>query len=115
MSRSKPTLVPGAYEALITNTLSQALEQQSAEPLLLKLDEAESAGRLAHHLASVIESALESLPSAGRLDAQVDIANKVLQWLAERGHADSQAAVEVPVHILRQVSEKLLSGQTPPP
>ena len=115
MSGPGDPLLPGAYEALVTRALAQAIADHPGTQSTVALDGAEAAGRLAHHLAGLIETALASMPAARRPAAQVELANRLVEWLGEAGHGDARDVVEAPPRVLRLVTEGLLPGQAPPP
>ncbi len=115
MSESGEPLLPGAYEALVTLGLERAIREHPETPSTVPLDRAEASGRLAHHLANLIEAALASVPAAHRPAAQVELANRIVEWLGEAGHGDARDAVATPPRVLRLVTEGLLPGQTAPP
>lgn len=108
-------LLPGAYESLVTRALARAIDGLPVEPSTVKLDEAEAAGRLTHHLAGLIEAALASVPAARRPAAQVELANRLVEWLGSVGHEAADEVVVMPPRVLRLVTEGLLPGQAAPP
>ncbi|MGI9016455.1 MAG: DUF3427 domain-containing protein [Euzebya sp.] len=107
----------GAYEALVTSAIREALNAVPLHSVEGPLDEAESADRLAHHLRTAIHHHLTSLPTTKRRAAQVTLTNDLLAWLQDRldvANATNGQQILQPPRVLRQVNLPLLPGQTPP-
>jgi HKD family nuclease len=82
---------PGVYETLVTELLAERLAASlhADTAAVSDLRNAEAADRLAHHLASVVERVIDSLPEAGRADAGVRLVRTLLDTLAARLNDDA--------------------------
>jgi len=104
----------GAYEAVLTSRLERLLRGLEHRTQLPPLHEEEVAARFAEHLRSILQRALSSLPSKGRRDAQLALANDLVQWLMARGVDADDEALTSPPRVLRMLTEELLPNQRPP-
>jgi superfamily II DNA or RNA helicase len=77
-------LLPGLYEALLTEWLASQLPSDAQLYRTGPLDPAEAPAVLAAHVASILEIALRA-PSMGNLSHQVELANRVIESL-DRHH-----------------------------
>lgn len=105
-------LPPGIYETLITEALASRLKpgDSSTSPELRFLRDAEAADRLALHISSIVEKAIQALPERDRAKVGVQIARRLVV----------QAATEaaVPELLEEQPQEKgqvlhAVPGRTP--
>jgi len=85
MSPPPSEATAGAYEALLTQGLSDALRSlhPSWSTQLCKLDPAEAADRLALHLAQVVEKVVAGLRSANRVEEGVALVSNLIQSAAQ--------------------------------
>ena len=86
---------PGLYESVVTEALAQALRAEDGLEGRAQVDplsEAQSARRLAQHLADHVQSALGSLKGDGKLGARITLVNE-LAAVIER-HASSFPVAE---------------------
>ncbi|MFN2327158.1 MAG: DUF3427 domain-containing protein, partial [Gemmatimonadales bacterium] len=79
------TLPPGLYESLVTESLAARLEalpdDRHADTDALRT--AEAADRIAWHIASVVERAIEMLPESRRTRAGVELARSLVDRVVE--------------------------------
>lgn len=74
----------GIYEELVTQLVTQKLEKIDKEAFYINkvvLDKAEASTILARHISDTIKKALNSVKGANPIDEQIQIANKVIQFL----------------------------------
>ncbi|MBI4318357.1 MAG: DUF3427 domain-containing protein [Chloroflexi bacterium] len=91
-------MVPGLYEALVTDRLDAALAALEAQGLRIdrhKLDPAESHLVLARHLWQALVTALRGVPGDGteRIEAQIGLANAVLGLIGDTAGLGTQDAI----------------------
>ncbi|MGA7416109.1 MAG: DUF3427 domain-containing protein [Bryobacteraceae bacterium] len=97
----------GVYDQLVTRAVRGALDQ--LDPMQLKaqlvdLEEADSPGYLARHVARQIWEALRSVPVEDRLRRQVEIANALLAFTApEAQDPISDDPVGIPAKLLKAI------------
>lgn len=90
------SLPPGLYEQLLTEALKSELSQlDPSRYRLAALDPGDSHSSLSHHLVGLVRSALRRLPADKRLDAQVQVCNRLLAWLAEQTDQEDLAHNQV--------------------
>lgn len=73
---------PGLYEALVTRALRARLDGSGLRARLEALDPGEAHLFLARHLHDLLLRVLDSVPAERRVDAQIDVCNRVLDLLA---------------------------------
>jgi superfamily II DNA or RNA helicase len=83
------SLVRGLYEALLTELDAERLGTLGPSLIadVVGLRDAEAADRIALHLASVVERAIEALPEGTRAEVGVGIARRLVQQLARETEA----------------------------
>ena len=76
-----PPLPRGLYELLLTDSLAENLTRSglSGEPHVDALREAEAADRIALHIASVVERAVDAFPEKERLTLGTAIARRLIK------------------------------------
>ena len=75
-------LKPGLYESLITEALAGRLERALASQRE-NLRTAEAADRIAWHIASVVERAIDAIPESDRIRIGVPLARRLVELIAE--------------------------------
>lgn len=82
-------LPPGIYETLLTDALSNQIRTGSSStfPEIRSLRDAEAADRLALHISSIVEKAIQSLPEKDRAKAGVQIARRLVVQAATESKA----------------------------
>lgn len=80
------SLTPGFYEALLTELLSERLNNLDAanEAAVSDLRNAEAADRIAWHIASIVERAIENFQEAKRAAVGVQLARSLIKHIAAR-------------------------------
>lgn len=113
-----PPLSRGLHETVLTELLAKRISagDLDGDEQYESLRNAEAADRLALHLGSVVERAIEALPERDRARVGVHIARQLIQQaVAESSQRDLQAELPVePARILRAVLGRLPDG-TPAP
>ena len=108
------TLRRGLYEVLLTELLDERLSTsaRSGDPELAELRAAEAADRIALHLGSVIERAIEALPERERMEAGLQIARRVVEQLVAETRDDTLVAERpvVPGRVLRAIRGRRPDG-----
>jgi hypothetical protein len=103
-------LPKGAYDKLTTDALDQAL--RSAEFADLgerdKLHPADAADRIALHVSTVMERALDALPEEGRVDVGIRLARRLIEQIVETPEGSSLVG-----ETTRQISELAVSSPSP--
>jgi HKD family nuclease len=100
----------GLYESLLTDLLSEQLDGPDVDRIPLR--DAEAADRIAWHLASVIERAIDTLPDDVRVAAGIKTARRVIEQLAADLESDGlqlQRPAE-PGSVLRAIRKRLPDG-----
>jgi len=109
-----PPLRPGLYEILLTELLSQRLADgdASGSPEFEELRNAEAADRLALHIATVVERAIEALPERERARLGARIARELIAHAAIGAKASALTAESPkdPPQILRAIRTILPDG-----
>nr|WP_274387693.1 DUF3427 domain-containing protein [Salsipaludibacter albus] len=97
-----PDPIVGAYERLISRSLAARLATLDGRARREDLDPAEASRRLAGVVEQALVAAFEGIPKSRRTTAQVELANQVLDWLANQ---DGSAAdpIQVPGQVLRAI------------
>lgn len=82
-------LTPGLYEQVISKALGQAIDGDSKHYIeTLPIDAAEASKILSRYITEILEKSLDDVKDqGGDLRAQVDVANRIVQILAEIGRA----------------------------
>lgn len=102
---------PGLYEEIITGALLADLGEVATELVdRRRLDSAEVADRMALHLARLIERSVESVGEAKRLDAALEIGQRVVELLSERA-PKADVAGDAPAESGEQLRE--IKGRAP--
>ncbi len=112
MSDTSPLSV-GAYEQLITESLSRRLEAMEDRARREDLDPAEGSRRLSLHVQGLLQTALEAIPKGRRPAEQADLLNHLLWWLADHTNSESDPIAD-PAQVLHAIHPHLLPGQEPP-
>jgi superfamily II DNA or RNA helicase/HKD family nuclease len=105
----------GLYEALVTEALAARLERLPPDrhPSTQSLRTAEAADRIAWHIASVVERAIEMLPESERTAAGVELARALVDRVVE-GAAVAELRDERPLdaaNVLRGIHRLHPDGQ----
>jgi superfamily II DNA or RNA helicase/HKD family nuclease len=105
----------GLYEALVTEALAARLEHLPPDrhPSTASLRTAEAADRIAWHIASVVERAIEMLPESERTEVGVDLARELVNRVVE-GTAVAALQEERPLdtaNVLRGIHRLRPDGQ----
>lgn len=97
----------GLYEAILTQLLASRLPPKDAAEVavLHDLREAEAADRIALHLASVVERAIESLPDGVRATEGAALARRIVELVAAGSDNETFIALQPvePAQMLRSV------------
>lgn len=105
----------GLYELLVTRLVTERRDTSGStiHPVLENLRDAEAADRIALHLASVVERAIESLPDGDRANIGAKIARRLIAELAKDPKAESLLAEQLvePPQVLRAIANKLPDGR----
>lgn len=113
-------LPPGLYEALLTDDLDQAVTSLTTWSAQRRgLAEETAPEILSRHLSALLVRSFRSTPSTDRLRHQVELANRLVQWLSReagsRAAIDSGDCVAAPGELLLQLTDpqeaRLGSGQ----
>lgn len=111
MSEARPPIHDGLHERVITASLDEALHALAATRALVvrdPIDSGEAHVVLAQHLHAVLVRALRALPEEERLDAQLDLANRVLDLLAK--HAP-RAGLDAGDRVTRELLSALVHAR----
>jgi hypothetical protein len=86
------------YETVVTRILAERLGgiEGGVEPEFVTLREADAADRIALHLASVVERAIDSLPEKERVTVGVQLARRLIEQIA----ADMTSMMSTVSHVL---------------
>ena len=109
-----PPLPRGLYELLLTESLANQLARPDlpGDPATIGLRNAEAADRIALHIASVVERAVETFPLEERADLGAAIARRLIDQIAQDPKAEALGA-ERPVdpgQILRAIRGRKPDG-----
>ncbi len=109
-----PTRPRGLYEVVLTDLLAEQLDRAGAdgEPDVHDLRAAEAADRIALHLASVVERAIEAIPEEDRASLGASIARRLIEQIATDTNAAALAAERPasPARVLRAIRGRLPDG-----
>ena len=108
-----PPLRHGLYETLVTKGISSQLQQlESGRPLLDDLRDAEAGDRIAWHIASIVERAINLVPEANRLAIGTELAARLIDQIVETTAVAEFADERLldPAAVLRAVSDLLPDG-----
>ncbi|MFL5561261.1 MAG: DUF3427 domain-containing protein [Gemmatimonadaceae bacterium] len=102
-----PPLPRGLYELLLTETLANQLAAPglSGDPSQASLREAEAADRIALHVASVVERAIDAFPEKERVTLGSAIARRLIEQIARESNGEAfigERPVD-PAQILRAI------------
>src|SRR5687767_490578 len=102
-----PSLPRGLYELLLTESLAEELKTPglAGDVELAELLQAEAADRIALHIASVIERAVENLPEKERVTLGAAIARRLIEQVAHETDTEAlrtERPVE-PARLLRAI------------
>lgn len=105
----------GLYELLLTELLEEELRDTSL-PGVAELDDlrsAEAADRIAMHLSSVVERAINDAPEKERAAAGVDLAARLIELVAKQLGNEGLASLQLvrPAKILRAIRRRLPTGE----
>jgi hypothetical protein len=99
----------GLYESLVTQALTDLLEQLPGDLKVLDpLRAADSADRLALHISHAVRAALEDLSEADRVEKSIEIANQLLERL---GTIAPRATDFVTASVLRAIVNRRPDGR----
>lgn len=109
------SIARGLYEELLTEVLAERLSSngQRATAELAELRDVEAADRIALHLASVIERAVEALPLKGRAAVGVSLARRLIGQIADETNVGELASMRPaePAQMLRAVLGRRPDGE----
>lgn len=102
----------GLYEQLLTDLLEEELKGSPGSPRLDDLRNAEAADRIAWHLASVVERAIEALPEDDRAAAGAALAQRLIEQVVKSPRAVSLARERLapPPRVLRSIRGRKPDG-----
>jgi superfamily II DNA or RNA helicase len=109
-----PSLPRGLFELLLTESLAEELSVPGlgGDPELAELRQAEAADRIALHIASVVERAVENLPEKERVPLGAAIARRLIEQVARDTDTEALRAerpVE-PAQLLRAIRGRRPDG-----
>ena len=95
----------GLYDQLVTRRLREFLDRQpNLKSAVDALEEADSPDYLARHLIRQIKSTLRAMPSEDRQQRQIELANRLLEFLhSQREDAAEADPVDPPGELLRAI------------
>src|SRR5687768_1958756 len=97
----------GLYETLVTEALAARIDRLPPErrAVIDELRTADAADRIAWHIGSVVDRAVESLPEKERVTAAIDLARRLVELIVQVTNATELAAERVlaPGEILRAI------------
>lgn len=109
-----PPLSRGLYELLLTEALASHLGRPGlpGDPSLATLRDAEAADRIALHIASVVERAIETFPEKERVTLGTAIARRIVDQLAQAAKSEALALERQvdPAQILRAIRGRRPDG-----
>ncbi len=102
----------GIYEALVTQLVAQKIHALDGEHYYInftKIDKAEAAHMLSRHLSNTIQYALNLVKGEHRLALQIEMANKIIEFLKDHLNHEKfdQDLVEVEGKILKAVFSRV--------
>lgn len=102
----------GIYEELVTKLVTHRINELDKNAYHInktKIDKAEASKILAMHLSITIKRALEYLSGENQLELQIEIANKIIQFLKEELHKEdlNNDLIETEGEILKAVFTKV--------
>ena len=74
---------PGAYDAVVTHALAEALDGSELAAALEDVDSAEAADRYSRLVADVVARAVASLPSSSRVERGAELTNHLIGELGK--------------------------------
>lgn len=74
----------GAYEAVVTDAIAEALDKSGLTASLDKVDPAEAHARFGQLIADVVERAIQSMPRDSRVSGGAALANEIITLIGER-------------------------------
>ena len=109
------SLAQGLYELLVTQLLQEQLRdpQLHGIPDVDELRNAEAADRIALHVAKVLETAIEDVPTEDRSVEGVKLARLLIDLIAQHVDSDQLSAMQLadPVVVLRAIRRQLPDGR----
>lgn len=109
-----PSFPPGLYEILVTKLIEGQLGHLdgATEPEVAELRTAEAADRIALHLSSIVERAIESAPEADRAEVGVRLARRLTDLVVELTDRADLGALQLadPARMLRAIRRRLPDG-----
>ncbi|MEO7964949.1 MAG: DUF3427 domain-containing protein [Gemmatimonadaceae bacterium] len=110
-----PSFPRGLFEVLLTDHVSAQLASghRHDDPELAVLRDAEAADRIALHIASVVERAVESLPDNDRATVGTELARRLIEQIATNPKASALLTERpvVPPQILRAIRARRPDGR----
>jgi superfamily II DNA or RNA helicase/HKD family nuclease len=102
----------GIYEELVTKLVNQKINKLDKNAYYInktKIDKAEASIILAKHLSSTIKRALEYKNGENQIELQIDIANKIIQFLKEELNKEdfNDDLIDIEGEILKAVFTKV--------
>ena len=108
----------GAYDALVTQSIQEALAATDLVSSKARVDSAEAAEHYSRLIATVVHRAIATLPEKERVKAGADLVNSVITQLANHLpalHAEMDAVATIPTpHILTSLVPPVPTGQPAP-
>ena len=101
---------PGAYDAVVTHALAEALDGSELAAALEDVDSAEAADRYSRLVADVVARAVASLPSSSRVERGAELTNHLIGELG-KVLSSSMSAGQV---VSEEPSPRVLTSLTPP-
>lgn len=103
----------GLYEQLLTDLLAGHLDSSPGEPEIVDLRAAEAADRLAWHVATLVERAIDAIPETDRAAHGARIATQLISELVELAKRNVLATERPtdPPRILRSIRGRRPDGQ----
>lgn len=104
----------GLYERLLTEILAEELQSADGDPQLADLRDAEAADRIAWHISSIVQRAVEAAPEKERASRGAALARDLIQLIAsghKLGDLRKERLTPKP-EILRAIRARLPDGRT---
>jgi superfamily II DNA or RNA helicase len=103
----------GLYEQILTELLAKELGSALGDPQLEDLRSAEAADRIAWHLATIVERAIDTIPDAQRTLAGAKLAAQLIEFVAtERPRGDfAEERLSEPPRILTAIRGRRPDGE----
>jgi len=109
------SLSRGLYELLVTELIEEQLRDPALQgtPDVNDLRAAEAADRLAWHVATVVEKAIERVPDSERGEVGVDLARRLIELIVSDSGRKELAHMQLlkPAKVLRSIRRSLPDGQ----